>query len=117
MLQFRVLPQDDLILVQLAGLVSIEGWSQALQAVGESLPGSGPGKLVLDLTGLVGWLGEHERRQVGELMALHLSRMKRVAAFIQPEKIVGVVEAEARRKGLDLKLFSSRDDAVGWVLS
>jgi hypothetical protein len=50
-------------------------------------------------------------------MATHLARMDKVALFIQPEKIAGVVEAEAQRNGLDLRMFSSYDDAVSWAVS
>ncbi len=117
MLQLRVFPQQGFILAGLSGLVSVDAWSNGLQQLEAALAGEQADRLVLDLTGLVGWLGEHERTQVGAMMAQHLARMKKVAAFIQPEKIAGVVEAQARKGGLDLRLFAGKDEAVGWVLS
>lgn len=82
-----------------------------------ALSGSRGDRLVLNLTGLVGWLGVPERTAVGAFMATHLARMNKVALFTQPEKIAGVVKAEARRNGLDLQMFSSYEDAVSWVVS
>jgi hypothetical protein len=117
MLQLRILPQDEYFLAHLTGLVSLEAWEQAIQELGLAVHGGQPARLVLDLTGLVGWLGVPERTQVGALMATHFASMKKVALFIQPEKIAGVVEAEARRNGLDLRLFPAFGDAVAWVLS
>jgi hypothetical protein len=117
MLQLRFLPQDDFILGHFSGLVSIEAWQKGLRALAEAASREAHDRLVLDLTGLVGWLGVPERTAVGALMAAHLARMRRVALFIQREKITGVVEAEARRGGLDLRLFASYDEAIHWVVS
>jgi len=117
MLQLRILAQDDFLLAHLSGLVSIEAWAQALRDLEDAIRGAQKCRLVVNLTGLVGWLGVPERKAVGALMATHLARMDKVALFIQPEKIAGVVEAEAQRNGLDLRMFSSYDDAVSWAVS
>ena len=71
----------------------------------------------MNLTGLVGWLGVPERKAVGALMATHLGRMNKGALFIQPEKIAGVVEAEAQRNGLALRVFPESEAAFDWALS
>jgi hypothetical protein len=117
MLQLRYLPQDVFILAHFTGLVSVEAWENGLRALEDAARGEHLDRLVLDLTGLVGWLGVPERTAVGALMARHLARMKRVALYIQREKITGVVEAEAQRNGLNLRLFSSYDEAVSWAIS
>lgn len=117
MLQLRILAQDEFCLAQLSGLVSVESWAQGLREL-EGAIGDAPGdRLVVDLTGLLGWLGVPEREAVGALMATHLARMKKVALFIQPEKIAGVVEAQARRNGLDLRMFPSQQAAAAWVVT
>jgi hypothetical protein len=115
MLQLRFLPHDDFLFAQLSGLVSLQAWDEGLRELEQALAGTGSDRLAVDLTGLVGWLGQPERTAVGALMATRLARMKRVALFIEAGKITGVVEAEAQRNGLDLRLFSSFEDAAGWV--
>jgi hypothetical protein len=117
MLQFRLVPSTGFLLARLNGLVSPAAWATVLHELEdamESVPGD---RLVLDLMGLAGYLGVPERQAVGTLMAAHFVRMKKVALFIQAEKITDVVKAEALRRGLNLRLFSNYDEAVGWVMS
>ncbi|NPC58100.1 SpoIIAA family protein [Caenimonas soli] len=117
MLQVSILSQDGPVIARLAGLVSLEAWDQALRELNAAISGSRSDRLLVDLGGLVGWLGVPERKAVGALMATHLAQMRKVALVIQAEKITGVVQAEAQKGGLDLRLFSSRDDAMSWVVS
>ena len=117
MLQFQLESQDGFLLVRLSGLVSPEAWQHALEEMERAIEGAQQDRLVIDLDGLVGWLGEPERRAVGALMARHLARMKRVALVVEARKITGVVEQEARRNGLDLSLFPAYEDAMSWAVS
>ena len=116
MLHYSACARDDFLLVHLGGLVSLDAWRQVLQQLEDAVKPMPHDRLVADLAGLVGWLGAHERRIVGALWAAHLARMAKVALVIQPEKITGVVEAEAQRNGLNLRLFSSHDEAMTWVI-
>ena len=117
MLQFSFLPHNDVLLAKIGGLVSLSAWEKVLRELEEALGSRQGDRLVVNLTELLGWLGIPERTSVGALMATHLRKMSKVALFIQPEKITGVVEAEAQRRGLNLRLFSEYDAAVSWVLS
>ncbi len=117
MLRIELSPQDNFLLVHLVGLVSPQAWEKALQDLEHAIEGAQRDRLVMDLRGLVGWLGVPERRAVGTLMARHLARMKRVALVIEAQKISGVVQTEAQQLGLDLRLFPGYDDAVSWAVS
>lgn len=117
MLQFRHTPHSDFLLFHLQGIVSLEAWQQVLEELHAELQPMSGDRMVLDLTGLLGWLGIPERRAVGGHMALHFARMNKVALVIQREKITDVVKAEAQRQGLNLHLFSDYDEAAGWVVS
>ena len=115
MLHFRVEPQAGYILVRLAGLVSLQAWQQALgelEAALREVPGN---RMVLDLMGLLGYLGTFERQSVGALMATHFGKMEKVAVAVHAEKITDVVRSEAHRGGLQLRLFPQLEEAVGWV--
>jgi len=115
MLQFHFLENEQFVHAQLDGLVSLDAWQQTLSALEKHAELARGDRLLLDLRGLLGWLGVPERTAVGTLMAAHFARMKKVALVIQKEKITGVVEAEARRLGLDLKLFADFGEAAAWV--
>ena len=117
MLQLRLFPQDGYFLADLTGLVSVQAWEQGLRDLGAATAEGPHDRLVVDLTALVGWLGVPERTSVGAMMATHLGRMRKVAAYIQAEKIAGVVEGEARRRGLDLRIFPELDAAVAWAVA
>jgi hypothetical protein len=117
MLRFHLLAHDDVLLAHVSGLVSIQAWGALLRELDDSLAGWSRDRLVLNLTQLVGWLGVPERTEVGALMATHLRSMKKVALFIQREKITHVVRAEAERRGLELRLFSEFDAAISWAAS
>jgi hypothetical protein len=117
MLQFRISPQDEFMLAHGSGLVSVDAWRTALQELQAALRPIQRDRLVVDLTALLGWLGVPERKAVGALWATHLAQMKKVALVIQAHKITGVVETEAQRNGLDLRLFAGYEEAVKWAVS
>ena len=117
MLQLRVSPREGFLLAEIGGLVSVEAWEGALRELGQAGLPARSLRLVVDLTGLVGWLGVPERTEVGALMASHLASFEKVSLYIQAGKIAGVVEPAARSHGLDLRLFSSWDEAVHWAMA
>ena len=117
MLQFELETKDGYMLARLAGLVSPEAWQKMVAELARALEGAPHDRLVANLDGLVGWLGEPERRAVGTLMAAGLSRMKKVALVIEARKITGVVEEEAQKAGLDLRLYSDFGEAARWAVA
>jgi hypothetical protein len=118
MLSFNLTAQDGFVMAHLDGLVSLEAWDAVLQALAHALPATaGPARLVIDMRAVLGYLGIPERTAVGALMARHLARMEKVAVLVEAHKITQVVYDEARRNGLDLRLFPEYDDAVAWVTS
>ncbi len=115
-MQFEIeSPEEGFLLLRLTGLVSIEAWEHALHDIGKLTRPMPQDHLLINLTGLVGWLGVPERTKIGALAATHLAHMKKVAFVIQPEKISGVTEAQANKTGLALRVLSSHDAAVGWL--
>jgi hypothetical protein len=116
-MQYHLFAQDGFWQASIEGLVAVDAWDEMLRGLGAAAVAEQAQLLVLDLTGLLGYLGVPERQVVGALFAQHLRAVRRVALFIQKEKIAGVVEAHARASGLDLKIFPTREDAVAWILS
>ena len=117
MLKLSIEPREEFILAHLAGLVSVEAWGCALQELEARLDAMEGNRLVIDLMGLLGYLGVPERTAVGALMATHLRKMQRVALAVHGEKITDVVRSEAIRGGLALRLFPSLDEAVLWAIA
>lgn len=118
MLHFKMTVGVEFILVSLEGLVTLDAWEAVLHRISGALPTrDAPRRLVIDMRSVLGYLGVPERTAVGALMAHHLGGMQRVAIVVQAEKITNVVHNEARRNGLDLRLFPHYDEATVWVTS
>ena len=115
MMQFRLTPHDSFVIATLDGLVSLSAWEAVLTAFQHAIEPLAVQCLVIDMRGVVGWLGTPERAAVGGLMAHCFAPLKRVAVVVQQEKISGIVESEGKRLGLDLRVLSDFDEAVQWV--
>jgi hypothetical protein len=117
MLRFELFERGTHIEARVDGLVSLTAWETMLTDLhGEVAKRTGD-RLLIDLFGLLGFLGEADRRLVGALLATQLGGMKKVALVIDAHKITGIVQAEAHRLGLDLRLFSDRAEALAWLLA
>jgi len=118
MLKFELSTREQVAFAQIEGLVSVEAWATVLENLATALQASAaPPRLVIDLNGLLGYLGVPERQTVGALMARHLARMQKVALIVPAHKITNVVHDEAQRNGLNLRLFPCSDDAHAWVIA
>jgi hypothetical protein len=117
MMQFEIDRSEGFALARLQGLAQLEGWQEILPALGEATAAALDSLLLIDLHGLVGFLGTPERRRVGELAAMHLRRLRKVVIFVPPQKVSGVTEAAARRDGLNLRVFADAQEARAWLLA
>jgi hypothetical protein len=116
MLHFALTARDGFNLAHLDGLVSLDAWSAVLERLDDALTANpAPPRLVIDMTGVLGYLGVPERRAVGALMAQHFAGMAKVALVVQAHKITDVVHGEAHKNGLNLQLFPRYEDAAQWV--
>jgi hypothetical protein len=115
MLQYRIHTHPEFLVVHLNGLVSLPAWQETLRELEVALEPIATTRLVINMMEVVGYLGIPERRAVGALMATHLRKMAKVAIVVQADKITDVVREETRRHGLELRLFSTHEDAVRWV--
>jgi hypothetical protein len=116
MMTFALDREEGCAVARLEGLAMLEGWMEMLPGLGEATTDVPGGCLLIDLHGLVGFLGTPERRRVGELAAVHLKHLRRVALLVPPQKVTGVTEAAARAAGLDLRVFADGQQARDWLL-
>jgi hypothetical protein len=116
MLNFGLTGGEVFAVARLEGLVSLDAWRAVLEELATALATTAaPPRLVIDMTAVLGYLGIPERKAVGALMAQHFSGIEKVALVVQAHKITEVVSGEARRNGLNLRLFPEYDDAMAWV--
>jgi hypothetical protein len=116
MLKFELTSREGFTLAKLEGLVSLDAWREALEKLAAAMKATAaPPRLVIDMTGVLGYLGIPERTSVGALMAQHFRDLEKVAIVVQAQKITQVVSSEAQRKGLNLQLFPDYEDAEAWM--
>lgn len=116
MLRFELSDGERFATARIEGLVSLEAWAAVLENLAAALRArAAPPRLLIDLNGLLGYLGVPERQAVGALMATHFAGMEKVALVVPAFKITNVVHDEAQRNGLNLRLFPHSEDAQAWV--
>lgn len=75
------------------------------------------GRLLVDLRGVTSLTSFTEQFAVGEQAAAKLAHLRKVASVVPPERITRNSERPARKKGLNLVVFSSEPQAVEWLLA
>jgi hypothetical protein len=115
MLNHELIARTTHVEARVTGLVSLHAWETLLVALNRELAAHAHDRLLIDLFGILGFLGEADRRAVGALMASQLAAMRKVAIAIDAHKITGIVQAEAQRLGLNLRLFPDRAEALAWL--
>lgn len=116
MLDFRLQGGARYAVARLDGIVSLDAWQSVLERLEAALQASAaPSRLVIDMRSVLGYLGTPERRMVGTLMAQRFAACEKLAVVVQAQKITDVVSGEARRHGLELRLFPDFDDAIAWI--
>lgn len=112
-MDFEITRDAGIATARLSGLALLEGWEEMLPRLGAQA--AGDRRLLIVIEGLVGFLGTPERRKVGELAATHLRHCERVAMLVPTEKKTGVTEKEARRLGLEFRVFDDAQEAAAWL--
>ena len=72
-------------------------------------------RVLVDLCGVEGELTPTEQIFLGELVAQNLPHLERVASLVPAERITHNSEAAAQELGMRLRVFTSRDEATGWL--
>jgi hypothetical protein len=102
--------------VEVSGLAFADQATQALEAIREATHEHGVRRLLIDLTDVVGTLGEREHKALGLLVVQYLSHLERVASLVPEDKITRISEAAARSRGMELRVFTGLTGAVSWLL-
>ena len=74
-------------------------------------------RVLVDMRAITGGLPPAEQMFLGELVAQNLSHLDRVASVVRPEQITRNSETAARRRGFQLLVFASRQEAAAWLVS
>lgn len=74
-------------------------------------------RLLADLRNVQGRLTATEQIFLGELVAQNLPHLDRMASVVPESEITRNSESAAQELGMKLRVFTSRDEAVAWLLA
>ncbi|MBI2771665.1 MAG: STAS/SEC14 domain-containing protein [Burkholderiales bacterium] len=72
-------------------------------------------RVLADLRDVAGRLTAPEQVFLGELVAQNLPHLERLASLVPPDQITRNSENAAQEMGMQLRVFTSLDDAVAWL--
>lgn len=102
---------------EVSSLAFIEESPGVLEELAVRTRASGARRLLVNLLDVVGTFGRDEQQAIGLLAHRHLAHLERVASLVPEDKITRVSEAAARSQGMELRVFTSLPDALGWLTS
>jgi hypothetical protein len=72
-------------------------------------------RILVDLSAVASPPGRTEQLLVGEHVARQLAHVEKLASLVAPGTRSGLSEAVARRLRLNLRVFTSQAEAIGWL--
>ena len=100
---------------EITSLAFLESAEPVLQELHERTRETGARRLLINLLDVVGTFGPEEQQIIGLLAYKYLSHLEKVASLVAPEKLTRISEGAARKKGMELRVFTTLPEAVDWL--
>lgn len=100
---------------RVSGPNSLGNFVTLIDAVAAETRRRGDSKVMVDLRAVEGTLKFTDQLSVGELVALRLAHLAKLASVVPPEQVTRNSERVALRKGVQLRVFSQEEDAAAWL--
>ncbi|MDB5947971.1 MAG: hypothetical protein JWQ33_2997 [Ramlibacter sp.] len=100
---------------RVSGPTSLENFASLIDAVAAETTRRGDTKVLVDLRAVEGELKFTEQFSVGEIVALKLAHLVKLASVVPAAQITRNSERVALRKGLQLRVFSVEAEAADWL--
>jgi hypothetical protein len=105
----------DFVQLTVRGPCSIGGFVDLVRTVERESHLWSDRKVLVDLREIDGELSSDEQVFLGELVAQHFGHLERVASLVPAGQRTGNSENAAQGMGMQLRVFVSKDEAVGWL--
>lgn len=116
-LSFDIEHREGYSVVRVQGEPTLGRFLSLLQLVGVESSGWPVRRALFDLRGVRTLTAFTEHYAVGEEVARQLQHLHRIASLVPPDRLTRASEKTARRRGVDLVVFTSEAEAVAWLLS
>lgn len=101
--------------VKVAGPASLENFVQLIANVGKVSRQRGDKRVLVDLLAVEGDLKFTDHFQMGEHVAEALAHLDKLASVVPEGKATHTTEKVALMKGVQLRVFTSMNDAIHWL--
>lgn len=101
--------------VRLSGPATLEDYVALIGRVAEESRRAGDRRMLVDQLDIPGTLKFTDHFRIGEEVVRHLQHLERLATVVAPDKITRTSEKVAQRHGMQLRVFTSMNDAIHWL--
>lgn len=105
----------DYVQLVVTGPAEMKSFVELIQSIEQESLSWADHKVLVDLRKVEGRLDPTEQVFLGELVAQQLPHLEKVASVVPQDQITRNSEAAAQTMGMQLRVFASHADAVGWL--
>ena len=102
-------------LVRVAGSPTISQILALIESVGVESQAWPQGAVLVDLREVTSLASFTEQYRLGEVAVWAFAHLSKLASLVPPERITRTSENVARQEGLNLRVFTSEAEAIGWL--
>lgn len=114
-LQFSVRRLDGFTCVKVTGPASLVDFVELIAEFATTTREQGDKRVLVDLLGVQGELKFTDHFQMGQEVGRRLRHLERLASVVPADKITRTSETVALTQGVQLRVFTSMNDAIGWL--
>jgi hypothetical protein len=114
-LQFSVRRLDGYTSVKVTGPASLSDFLQLIADISAQTREKGDKRVLVDLLAVEGELKFTDHFQMGQEVGQRLRHLERLASVVPEDKITRTSEKVALTQGVQLRVFTSINDAIQWV--
>lgn len=100
---------------EITSLAFLESAEPVLQELQARTRESGARRLLINLLDVVGTFGPEEQQIIGLLAYKYLAHLEKVASLVPQDKLTRISETAARKRGMELRVFTTLPEAVDWL--
>jgi hypothetical protein len=101
--------------VTISGPASLDDFVGLMTTFGEQTRREGVKRVLVNLLGVEGELKFTDHFQLGSQAAQLLRHLDKLASVVPADKITHTSEKVAQKQGFQLRVFTSVDEAAGWL--
>ena len=105
----------DYVQLTVSGPAEMKSFVELVQSIEEESMTWADRKVLVDLRNVEGRLDPTEQVFLGELVAHQLPHLEKVASVVPVDQITRNSEGAAQTLGMQLRVFTSREEAVAWL--